>query len=130
VEDHCRGIARVLTQGRVGQTYNIGGSNEWTNIGIVRYLCRLLDESFAADATLAKRFPHAAAAQGNSSETLIRFVTDRPGHDKRYAIDAGKIHREMGFVPAERFETGIIKTLNWYLAHESWWRRNMSGCYQ
>ncbi len=127
VEDHCRSIARVLNHGRVGQTYNIGGHNEWANIDIVRHLCRLMDETFAADPALAMRFPHAAAAQGRPSETLIRFVSDRPGHDRRYAIDAGKIRRELGFAPEERFEIGIIKTLNWYLAHENWWRGIRDG---
>ena len=130
VEDHCRGIARVLTHGRIGETYNIGGHNEWTNLDIVHHLCRLVDDAFAADATLAARFPRALAAAGAPSETLIRFVTDRPGHDRRYAIDAGKIGRDLGFTPAEQFETGIAKTLAWYLAHEDWWRSVMDGSYR
>ena len=130
VEDHCRGIARVLTHGRVGETYNIGGHNEWANLDVVRHLCRLVDESFAADPALATRFPHSPAAQGAPSESLMRFVTDRPGHDRRYAIDAAKITRDLGFAPAERFETGIAKTLAWYLAHEDWWRGVMDGSYR
>jgi dTDP-glucose 4,6-dehydratase len=96
----------------------------------VRHLCRLVDEAFAADAALAARFPRATAAQGVPSETMIRFVTDRPGHDRRYAIDAAKIGRDLGFAPAERFETGIAKTLAWYLTHEDWWRGVMDGSYR
>ena len=99
VEDHCRGIARVLEQGRTGETYNIGGNNEWANIDIVRHLCELIDRSFAADPALRARFPHAAPAQGQPSANLIRFVQDRPGHDRRYAIDATRIRRELGFAP-------------------------------
>ncbi len=130
VEDHCRGITRVLTHGWIGETYNIGGNNEWANLDIVRHLCRLVDEAFAADVTLAARFPQAPAARGIPSETLIRFVTDRPGHDRRYAIDANRIVCELGFAPAERFETGIARTLAWYLAHEDWWRGVMDGSYR
>jgi dTDP-glucose 4,6-dehydratase len=130
VEDHCRAVERVLLAGRVGETYNVGGRNEWRNIDIVRLLCDLVDEAFAADAGLASRFPRAPAAGGAPTRTLIHFVTDRPGHDRRYAIDAGKIERELGFCPAETFETGIRKTLAWYLAHEPWWRSVMDGSYR
>ncbi len=130
VEDHCRGIARVLVQGRTGETYNIGGNNEWANIDIVRHLCELIDRSFAADPALRARFPHAAPAQGQPSAGLIRFVQDRPGHDRRYAIDATRIRRELGFAPQETFATGMAKTLAWYLAHEDWWRAVMDGRYR
>jgi len=130
VGDHCQAIDRILTQGRVGETYNVGGNNEWTNIDIVRHLCRLLDEAFAAEPSLRERFPHAPAAAGQRSDSLIRFVSDRPGHDRRYAIDPRKIQRELSFYPSESFETGIRKTLHWYLSNEPWWRAVMNGSYR
>ncbi|MDX1607111.1 MAG: dTDP-glucose 4,6-dehydratase, partial [Candidatus Competibacterales bacterium] len=101
VEDHCRGIDTVIRHGRLGTTYNIGGHNEWANIDIVRHICGLLDEHLPAQA------PH---------DRLIRFVTDRPGHDWRYAIDAGRIERELGWTPSETFASGIAKTVDWYLS--------------
>jgi dTDP-glucose 4,6-dehydratase len=130
VEDHCRGIERVLEAGKVGETYNIGGRNEWKNIDIVRLLCRLVDENFQTDSTLRKRFPHGPAASGRSSQELITFVKDRPGHDRRYAINATKIERELGFCPRESFESGIRKTIDWYLANEPWWRAVIDGSYR
>ena len=130
VTDHCRAVERVLMAGQVGETYNVGGGNEWKNLDLVRLLCRLLDEAFAADADLARRFPHAAAAAGRPTESLVTFVKDRPGHDRRYAIDSTRIERELGFVPAESFETGVAKTLRWYLANEAWWREVMDGSYR
>jgi dTDP-glucose 4,6-dehydratase len=129
VEDHCRAIDRVIEAGRTGETYNVGGRNEWKNIDIVRLLCQLIDEAFRADSSLASRFPRAPAARG-ASEELISFVKDRPGHDRRYAIDATKIERDLGFCPKETFETGIRKTLHWYLANEPWWRSVMDGSYR
>jgi len=129
VEDHCRAIDRVISAGEVGETYNVGGRNEWKNIDIVRLLCRLVDEAFARDRSLAGRFPRSPAAAGRSVEDLITFVKDRPGHDRRYAIDARKIERDLGFSPLENFETGIRKTLAWYLANEPWWRAVMDGSY-
>jgi dTDP-glucose 4,6-dehydratase len=130
VEDHCRAVDCVINNGRVGETYNVGGRNEWKNIDIVRLLCRLVDEAFAADRSLARRFPQSPAASGRPSEGLVTFVKDRPGHDRRYAIDASKIERELGFCPRESFESGIRKTLAWYLAHEPWWRAVMDGSYR
>lgn len=130
VEDHCRAIDAVLRLGRVGETYNVGGCNEWRNIDIVNHLCEIIDRRFAADPQLARRFPKSPAAGGRPTNTLIAYVTDRLGHDWRYAIDASKISKELGFAPQERFETGIEKTVDWYLANESWWRRVMSGEYR
>jgi dTDP-glucose 4,6-dehydratase len=130
VADHCRAIDRVLADGRLGETYNVGGRNEWANIDIVRLLCGVLDEAFASDPGLARRFPEAPAARGARSESLITFVRDRPGHDRRYAIDATKIERELGFVPDETFETGIRKTVRWYLEQEPWWRAVKDGSYR
>jgi dTDP-glucose 4,6-dehydratase len=130
VGDHCRAIERVLQAGRQGETYNVGGRSERKNLDIVRLLCRMVDDAFARDADLARRFPRAPAAAGHSTESLVTLVKDRPGHDRRYAIDAGKIEGELGFLPAESFESGIAKTLAWYLEHEAWWRAVMDGSYR
>ena len=130
VEDHCRAVELVATRGRLGETYNVGGRNEWTNIDIVRLLCRLVDEAFAADPSRARGFPAAPAAKGEKTDTLVTFVRDRPGHDRRYAMDTGKIERELGFLPRESFETGIRKTIGWFLANERWWRGVMDGSYR
>jgi dTDP-glucose 4,6-dehydratase len=130
VEDHCRAIDKVLRAGRIGETYNVGGCNEWRNIDIVNKLCELIDQRFAADPSLAARFPKSPAATGKPTRSLITYVDDRLGHDWRYAIDATKIRNELGFAPRERFETGIEKTVDWYLANETWWRAVMSGEYR
>jgi dTDP-glucose 4,6-dehydratase len=130
VEDHCRAVEQVALRGTDGETYNVGGCNEWTNIAIVRLLCRLVDEAFAAEPDLARRFPDCPSASGRSAATLITFVADRPGHDRRYAIDAGKIQRELGFRPAQDFERGIRRCVTWYLANEPWWRQVMDGSYR
>jgi dTDP-glucose 4,6-dehydratase len=122
VEDHCRGIELVLERGEVGETYNIGGNNEWRNLAIVELLCDRLDARFAADPTLAARFSAAPAAAGNSARELVTFVDDRAGHDWRYAIDAGKLSANLGYTPRETFETGLERTLDWFLANEAWWR--------
>jgi dTDP-glucose 4,6-dehydratase len=116
VDDHARALLCVLTSGRVGETYNIGGHNEQRNIDVVHELCRLLDEL----APVSAWRPHAQ---------LIQFVTDRPGHDQRYAIDAGKIARDLGWQPQETFNTGLRKTVEWYLANSGWCQRAMAGRY-
>jgi dTDP-glucose 4,6-dehydratase len=130
VEDHCRAIERVIEAGQLGQTYNVGGRHEMKNIDIVRLLCRLVDETFTADRALAQRFPRSPAASGRPCGDLITFVKDRPGHDRRYAIDGTRIERDLGFCPRESFETGIRKTLAWYIANEPWWRGVMDGSYR
>lgn len=122
VEDHCRGIELVLNAGRIGETYNIGGRAELPNMAVVDMLCASIDRAFAEDASLAQRFPAAPPASGKATSDLKIFVTDRPGHDRRYAIDAKKAHAELGYTPAHSFEAGFVETVNWYLAHESWWR--------
>lgn len=118
VEDHARALYKVVTEGKPGETYNIGGHNERKNIDVVKTICRLLDE-------IVETKP----AQINHFEELITYVTDRPGHDLRYAIDASKIERELGWKPDETFESGIRKTVEWYLANESWWQRVKDGSY-
>jgi len=130
VEDHCRAIDAVLTKGRVGETYNVGGENEWRNIDIVQLLCASLERRFSSDRSLAARFPNCPAAQGKSVSSLITYVEDRLGHDWRYAIDPSKVRAEFGFQPREKFETGIERTIDWYLEHESWWRNVLSGEYR
>lgn len=122
VEDHCRGIEQVLLNGAVGETYNIGGNNERSNLAIVEQLCERMDARFAADLSLAARFPLAPGASGGSARDLVTFVEDRAGHDWRYAIDARRITTELGYEPRESFETGLDKTLDWFFANEAWWR--------
>ncbi|MBD8656851.1 dTDP-glucose 4,6-dehydratase [Oxalobacteraceae sp. CFBP 13730] len=116
VTDHCSAIRRVLEDGRLAETYNVGGWNEKANIDVVRTLCAILDE-------LQPR------ADGASYATQMTFVKDRPGHDRRYAIDAGKLERELGWRPAETFDTGIRKTVEWYLANGAWVENVTSGAY-
>ena len=130
VGDHARAIDAVLERGRVGEVYNVGGKNEWANIDIVRLVCTLVDERLAADSTLAARFPSCPASQARRADELITFVADRPGHDRRYAIDPTKIESELGFVPLETFETGIRRTVTWFLENEPWWRAVMDGTYR
>lgn len=116
VEDHCEAIATVLARGKVGETYNIGGGNEKRNIEIVETICDIVDEL--------------AGQRGDSRRKLITFVKDRPGHDRRYAMDASKIERELGWKPRETFESGIRKTVRWYLENEAWIRDVTSGSYR
>jgi dTDP-glucose 4,6-dehydratase len=118
VDDHARALWTVLTQGAVGETYNIGGHNEQRNIDVVRKVCAALE-------ACAPR-----SGKSGGYEELVEFVADRPGHDTRYAIDAGKIERELGWRPFETFETGLAKTVEWYLQNESWWRRVLDGSYR
>ncbi len=120
VEDHARALVEVVTRGVAGETYNIGGHNEQRNLTVVQVICDLLEE-------LA---PERKTAGIAVYRDLITFVKDRPGHDARYAIDAGKIERELGWRPQETFETGLRKTVQWYLDNENWWQRVLSGAYK
>jgi dTDP-glucose 4,6-dehydratase len=119
VEDHARALVEVVTRGEVGETYNIGGHNEKRNLEVVQTICELLEE-------LAPQKPAGVAHYRD----LITFVKDRPGHDLRYAIDASKIQRELGWVPQETFESGIRKTVQWYLDNRQWWQRVLNGDYR
>ena len=130
VSDHCRGIERILEKGRPGEVYNIGGGVESENLTLVETLCRVADTAFAEQKGLALRFPSCPAARGDQTSSLIRFVKDRPGHDRRYAIDCGKIERELGYRAEVTLEAGLRDTVNWYLANEWWWRAVMDGSYQ
>ena len=132
VEDHARGIELVLNKGRLGENYNIGGHNEWANIDIVKLVCKLMNEYFSgsllpctlnlSNSELKNKYPHASSVIEGKSESLITFVEDRAGHDWRYAIDATKTNNELAYKPVESFETGIRKTVEWYLSSEDWWK--------
>ena len=119
VDDHARALCQVMEQGVIGETYNIGGHNEMQNIDVVRTLCGLLDNRVAQHPSGISKFAD-----------LIEFVADRPGHDQRYAIDAGKIKAELGWVPRETFETGLAKTIDWYLSNQEWCDHVRDGSYQ
>jgi len=123
VEDHACALYLVATEGKIGETYNIGGHNEKANIDVVKVICALLEE-------LVPTNPYSRESKNiKGFESLITYVTDRPGHDVRYAIDASKIERDLGWKPNESFETGIRKTVEWYLNNEDWWRRVLDGSY-
>jgi dTDP-glucose 4,6-dehydratase len=117
VGDHCAAIERVLEAGRVGETYNVGGNAERENLTVVKAICTLLDQ----------RRP---LADGRARESLIAFVKDRPGHDRRYAIDASKLHDELGWAPTESFESGMARTVDWYLDNAAWVQRVLDGSYR
>lgn len=121
VTDHAKALEQVLTKGQVGETYNIGGDNEQRNIDLVKMICQILDEV---------QPPKSNGLSIDSYEELIAFVTDRPGHDMRYAIDAAKIKKDIGWEPKEDFSSGFRKTITWYLENQSWWENILSGDYQ
>src|ERR1700722_4673073 len=127
VSDHCDTLMAVIERGRVGETYNIGGGNERNNRDLVGRICDLLDRAFAENAGLGRRFPSCPAAAGHSCRSLISYVTDRLGHDHRYAIDAGKLADELGNTSGVDFEGGLERTIDWYLEHEAWWREATDG---
>nr|WP_290618113.1 MULTISPECIES: dTDP-glucose 4,6-dehydratase [unclassified Arsukibacterium] len=121
VEDHAQALYRVVTEGKVGETYNIGGHNEKQNLDVVKTICSILEELAPIKNT---------SLNIQNYESLITFVQDRPGHDLRYAIDASKIERELGWKPAETFETGLRKTVQWYLDNRAWWQAVLDSSYQ
>lgn len=122
VEDHCRGIELILTRGRIGQIYNLGGDTELPNHEVVQRICTGIDNAFAADPELAKRFPDAPAAKGERTAGLITHVTDRLGHDRRYAMNTEKVRQDLDFTWKYMFPDGLNATLQWYLNNEVWWR--------
>ncbi len=122
VTDHCVGIDLILENGVIGETYNIGGVNEWDNLSLISLLCEKMDSLFAEQPELITRFPDAFPSKGQKCQSAIEFVTDRAGHDRRYAIDAGKIGDELGYSPSVNFEQGLVKTIQWFLDNEEWWK--------
>jgi dTDP-glucose 4,6-dehydratase len=137
VEDHARALSTVLDKGIIGETYNIGGHNERQNIDVVYAICDILEElvpenpySCKQSDLHSKKSHHKVGENPNGFKSLITYVTDRPGHDVRYAIDASKIQQNLGWTPIETFESGIRKTVEWYLNNESWWQDVLDGSYQ
>ncbi|MGB8365284.1 MAG: dTDP-glucose 4,6-dehydratase [Rhizomicrobium sp.] len=130
VEDHCRGIDLVLSKGRSGETYNVGGGEELPNLAVIDRICDAVDEVFNLVPDLKRRYPDAPAANGRPTSSLKTFVADRKGHDRRYAIDCSKIRQELGYAPRFEFAQGIRETVHWYLDNEPWWRSVMDGSYR
>ena len=130
VEDHCRGIECILTRGRIGEVYNLGGQGERENIDLVKQLCEIADAEFAADETLRGAYPECPAAREAHCRSLITFVKDRPGHDRRYAIDLSKAAREVNYSPAVSLDTGLRQVFRWYAENRSWWMAVMDGSYR
>jgi dTDP-glucose 4,6-dehydratase len=130
VSEHCRALMAVIERGRVGETYNVGGGNERSNRDVVDLICDIIDRAFVEDSALAARFSSCPAARRTPCRTLISYVTDRPGHDHRYAIDATKLSRDLGERSSIGFEAGLEKTVRWYLDREDWWRDVTSGAYK
>ena len=120
----------ILKKGRIGEVYNIGGGSECENIQLVTLLCDVADQAFRANADLRAGYPQCPPARGGSAASLIRYVTDRAGHDRRYAIDCGKIERELGYRAHTVLETGLRDTFDWYLRNPAWWQAVMDGSYR
>jgi dTDP-glucose 4,6-dehydratase len=130
VSDHCRAIDLILSRGRAGEVYNVGGGSESENLKLVRVLCSITDAAFRDKPQLSEKYPACPAARGEPAANLIRFVPDRPGHDRRYAIDCGKIERELGYRAQVALEDGLRKTFAWFLDNDEWWRSVMDGRYR
>jgi dTDP-glucose 4,6-dehydratase len=130
VSDHCHGIDLILEKGRAGEVYNIGGRAESENLRLIETLCTVADEAFQRDPDFCSRFNACPAARGGKSSTLIQFVTDRPGHDRRYAIDCGRLERELGYRAQVTLAQGLRNTFDWYVENAWWWRAVMNGSYQ
>jgi dTDP-glucose 4,6-dehydratase len=129
VSDHCYGIDLILKHGIVGEVYNIGGGSEMPNIGIIDLICESVDSIFAANPSLAQQFPNAPAAKGLRTESLKTWVTDRPGHDRRYAINETKARERLGYKPSQNFENHFKDTVAWYLDNQDWWNAISDGSY-
>lgn len=129
VEDHSQGIDLILKKGKPGETYNIGGNNEWKNLDVVNLVCDLIHKEFLANLHLVKKFPDCPSSSNINPRTLITHVTDRDGHDRRYAVNVDKISAALGYCSQESFNTGIQKNIDWYLRNETWWRNIMDGSY-
>jgi dTDP-glucose 4,6-dehydratase len=130
VNDHCHGIALVLERGVAGETYNIGGGAELPNLEVIDTLCAAVDRAFVANPALGRQFPDAPAASDRPTASLKTFVADRPGHDRRYAIDCTKAEAELGYRAAHDFATGLAETLAWYIDQPAWWQAILDGSYR
>lgn len=130
VSDHCRAIDCILRSGRPGEVYNIGGRSECANLDLVLLLCQAADELLAASSQMKSKYPNSPASRGLPSSSLIEFVTDRPGHDRRYAINCNRIEQELSFVPSISLQRGLSETLLWYVHNEWWWRSVMDDDYE
>lgn len=130
VEDHCAAVREIIDASPTGRTWNVGGNNEYANIELVQHLCAAIDAAFAADPQLRERFPNAAPSRNARSNELITYVKDRPGHDRRYAIDATRMAADLGWTPQIAVEPGLQSTVTWFLNNEQWWRSVLSGEYK
>ena len=130
VEDHCRAIELIIDKGKLGETYNIGGNNELANIDIVNLLCKTISQKFTDTPEIKKYYPNSPCSNGQPAESLITYVKDRLGHDRRYAVDASKIAAELGFLPTESFISGLNKTVDWYFENAEWWQSILDGSYK
>ncbi len=130
VSDHCAALDLILAKGETGRVYNVGGNSECDNRSLVTRLCEALDEAFAENPALAEKYPDAPVPKGGQSVDLLQTVMDRPGHDRRYAIDSKRIKKDFGFSPSTGLDTGLCQTVDWYLNNEAWWRQVMDGSYQ
>ena len=129
VEDHCRAIELIIDKGERGETYNIGGNSELANIDVVNSLCEIINKKFADTPEMKNYYPNSPCSNSQPAESLITYVKDRLGHDRRYAVDASKISVELGFLPAESFISGLNKTVDWYLENAEWWQSILDGSY-
>lgn len=126
VEDHCHALLEILRKGEIGRTYNVGGGTERTNKDVVRDICELVDQCMVADAEMRAKFSASPAATGMSCSSLITRVADRPGHDRRYAVNADFLKRSLGLEPRENFSSGLRRTVRWYMKNDDWWQRALS----
>jgi dTDP-glucose 4,6-dehydratase len=126
VGDHCRALLEVLRRGQIGQTYNVGGGAERTNKEVVREICAIIDGRFSSDLMMKTRFPFSPAAGGKSCAELVTPVSDRPGHDRRYAISGDFLRQSLDVAPREDFQSGLRQTVSWYMENEAWWQRALS----
>ena len=127
VNDHCRMLRQIMWRGRIGETYNLGGDAERANLDVVHLICDFIDELVMQNSCYKELYPHSAAANRGRSRDLIAFIRDRPGHDRRYAINSHKVRIELGLAPSRSFEDGLRDTVRWYLDNESWWRAVLAG---
>ncbi|MFA0788940.1 dTDP-glucose 4,6-dehydratase [Microbulbifer echini] len=130
VVDHVHAIDLVIKKGQIGECYNIGGNNEWSNLDVVKFICQRMNDKFANNVQLREKYPQAKKVLLGQSQDLITYVSDRAGHDRRYAVDSRKANFQIGFQQKETFDSGIQKTINWYLSNDAWWKSVKNGSSQ